>query len=66
MRSPALAALDERISLIGAKFPCSPSKLPLFPAEQRIDRNTLILLRDPAPAPLKTGRNAHDFEKTPC
>jgi hypothetical protein len=55
--------LDERISLIGPKFPCSASKLPLFPAEQRIHRNTLILRRDPAPAPRKASQNAQDFEK---
>jgi hypothetical protein len=52
-------------SLIRPEFPCSAAKMPLFPAEQGIGRNTLMERRDHAPAPEKTRRNAHDFEKVP-
>jgi hypothetical protein len=48
-----------------SKFPCSAAKIPLFLAEQGINRNTLIARRDHAQAPLKIGRNAHDFENVP-
>jgi Family of unknown function (DUF5681) len=43
-----------QISLFGRK-------IALFAAEQGIDRNALMLRRDRASAPLKTGPNAHDF-----
>ena len=52
-------------SLIRAESPCSAAKMPLLPAEQGIGSNTLMLRRDHAPVPDKTGRNAHDFEEVP-
>jgi hypothetical protein len=52
-------------SLIRPEFPCSAAKMPLLPAKQGIGRNTLMLRRDHAPAPDKTGSNARDFEKVP-